>query len=101
MGKKLSINYGIARATNRLFFCIGLYNKPVLYGDSAPLYSEAIRMVESLEYGSYFIVIGCSYHTSISVLLRDIAKSKGAHIIEIQEDAASNVRLLLENIIVK
>ena len=78
-----------------------LYNKPVLYGDSAPLYSEAIRMVESLEYGSYFIVIGCSYHTSISVLLRDIAKSKGAHIIEIQEDAASNVRLLLENIIVK
>ena len=84
---------------DELDIAYSLYNKPVLYGDSAPLYNEAIKMVESLEYGSYFIVIGCSYYTSISVVLRDIAKSKGAHIIEIQEDAANNVRKLLEDII--
>ncbi len=93
--------HGTMPDDNELDIAYSLYNKPVLYGDAAPMYNEAIDMVNKLEYGSYFIVIGCSFHTSISVLLRDIARNRGAHIIEIQEDAARNVRLLLEDIVAK
>ena len=55
-------------------------------------------MVDDLEPGDVFLVIGCSYHTAIAVDLREIAKSRGAKIIEIQEDAAHNVRKVLEEI---
>ncbi|MEG0593511.1 MAG: Sir2 family NAD-dependent protein deacetylase [Coprobacillus sp.] len=75
-----------------------LYNKPVLYGDPAPNYQRAYEMVYDLNKGDIFIVIGCSYHTAIACDLRDVAKSKGAKIIEIQEDAACNVRKVLEDI---
>ena len=60
-----------------------LYNKPVLY-DLTP--------------DDIFLVIGCSYHTAIAVDLREVAKSRGARIIEIQEDAAHNVRKVLEKL---
>lgn len=73
-----------------------LYNKPVLYGDPAPNYQKAYEMVYNLESNDIFIVIGCSYHTAIACDLREVARSKGARIIEIQEDAAHNVRKVLE-----
>ena len=76
-----------------------LYNKPVLYGDPAPNYQKAYEMVYDLEYGDVFIVVGCSYHTAIACDLREVAKSRGARIIEIQEDAAHNVRKVLEELL--
>ena len=75
-----------------------LYNKPVLYGDPAPNYAKAYEMVYDLKPGDIFLVIGCSFHTAIAVDLREVARSRGARIIEIQEDAAHNVRKILENI---
>ena len=75
-----------------------LYNKPVLYGDPAPNYQKAYEMVYSLKPDDIFLVIGCSFHTAIAVDLREVAKSRGARIIEIQEDAASNVRKFLERL---
>ena len=76
-----------------------LYNKPVLYGDPAPNYQKAYEMVYALKPDDVFIVIGCSYHTAIACNLREVAKSIGVRVIEIQEDAAHNVRKTLENII--
>lgn len=76
-----------------------LYNKPVLYGDPAPNYQKAYEMVYGLEPDDVFLVIGCSFHTAIAVDLREIARSRGARIIEIQEDAAHNVRKVLEKLI--
>ncbi|MBS7216608.1 MAG: transcriptional regulator [[Clostridium] spiroforme] len=76
-----------------------LYNKPVLYGDPAPNYQKAYEMVYGLETDDVFLVIGCSFHTAIAVDLREIARSRGARIIEIQEDAAHNVRKVLEKLI--
>lgn len=73
-----------------------LYNKPVLYGDPAPNYQKAYEMVYDLEPDDVFLVIGCSFHTAIAVDLREIARSRGARIIEIQEDAAHNVRKILK-----
>ncbi|MEG0277005.1 MAG: Sir2 family NAD-dependent protein deacetylase [Coprobacillus sp.] len=75
-----------------------LYNKPVLYGDPAPHYQRAYEMVYALNQDDVFIVIGCSFHTAIACDLRDVAKSRGANIIEIQEDAAHNVRKTLKEI---
>lgn len=75
-----------------------LSNKPVLYGDPAPNYQKAYNMVNDLKDGDIFMVIGCSYHTAIACDLRVIAKSRGAKIIEIQDDAAHNVRRQLEEL---
>ena len=76
-----------------------LYNKPVLYGDPAPNYGKAYEMVYDLKPGDIFLVIGCSFHTAIAVDLREVARSRGARIIEIQEDAAHNVRKILDELI--
>ena len=76
-----------------------LYNKPVLYGDPAPCYQKAYEWVNALQSGDVFLVIGCSFHTAIACDLRSIASGRGAQIIEIQEDAAHNVRATLEKLI--
>ena len=78
-----------------------LYNKPVLYGDPAPNYQKAYDIVYDLDDGDVFIVVGCSYHTAIAVALRRIAQDRGARVIEIQEDAAHNVRKVLEDLLKK
>lgn len=75
-----------------------LYNKPVLYGDPAPNYQRAYEMCYQLKPGDIFLVIGCSFHTGISVDLREVAKARGARVIEIQEDAAHNVRKVLREL---
>ena len=59
---------------------------------------KAYEMVYDFKTGDIFLVIGCSFHTAIAVDLREVARSRGARIIEIQEDAAHNVRKILENI---
>ena len=75
-----------------------LYNKPVLYGDPAPNYEKAYEMILGMEKGDVLMVVGCSYHTSIACELRDVAKRRGARVIEIQSDAAHNVRKTLEKL---
>ncbi|RGD75473.1 Sir2 family NAD-dependent protein deacetylase [Anaerofustis stercorihominis] len=75
-----------------------LYNKPVLYGDPAPNYQKAYELVDSMKNGDVFLVIGASMHTAIAGDLRMVAKSRGAKIIEIQEDAQKNVRKILEEL---
>lgn len=76
-----------------------LYNKPVLYGDPAPNYSIAYEWVSNLQQGDIFLVIGCSYHTAIACDLRAIAKARKAQVIEIQSDAAHEVRKVLKQLI--
>ena len=66
--------------------------------DPAPNYQKAYEMVYKLQPGDIFLVVGCSFHTGISVDLREVAKARGARIIEIQEDAAHNVRKVLEEL---
>ena len=56
-------------------------------------------MVYDLTPDDIFLVIGCYYHTAIAVDLREVAKARGARIIEIQEDAAHNVRKVLEELL--
>ena len=73
-----------------------LQGKPVLYGDPAPNYEKAYEMVFALEPGDVFLVVGCSFHTAIACDLRDIAEARGARVVEIQSDAAHNVRKTLE-----
>ena len=75
-----------------------LYNKPVLYGDPAPNYEKAYRIISKLYPGDILLVIGCSYHTAIACSLRDLARSRGAKVIEINDDAMHNVRKVLEEI---
>lgn len=65
-----------------------LMNIPVLYGDPAPMYDKANRLVLSLEEdNSYFVVIGTSYYTAIARELVIVAESRGAKVIEINKDA--------------
>ncbi len=76
-----------------------LFNKPVLYGDPAPNYQKAYEMVYDLDRGDIFLVIGCSFHTAIACDLRELAKKRGAQVIEIQDDAAGKVRHIVKELI--
>lgn len=76
-----------------------MLNVPVLYGDPAPLYVEAKRLVKNLSYGdSYFIVVGTSFYTTFSQELLKIAKQKKSHIIRIDDNAAEKVPELIEKL---
>ena len=72
-----------------------LREKPVLYEDSAPKYTNAINKVSSLGPEDILLVIGASTYTGISVELRNLAQYYGATVIEIQEDAEHKVREFL------
>lgn len=74
-----------------------LTNIPVLYGDPAPMYAKAKRLVEALEYGnSYFVIIGVSFYTLISEQLLKIAKRRKAKIIIINDSAVDKIPRLCE-----
>lgn len=69
----------------------------VLYGDPAPLYSEAESWVYRLGDGDMLLVVGTSYYTGIASRLRSIAEGGGAMVTEINADAQTAVRPLLES----
>jgi NAD-dependent deacetylase len=69
-----------------------LKETPVLYEDAAPKYSQAMAKVSELGPEDVFLVIGASTYTGISVQLREIAQYYGATVIEIQQDAKTEVR---------
>ena len=76
-----------------------LVGKPILYEDNAPKYAEATSMVHyELNRGDVLLVIGASTYTGIAVQLREIAEFNGVRVIEIQEDAKTNVRKTLEEL---
>ena len=75
------------------------YDGIVLYGDIAPKYEEAIKLVRSLEYGkSYFIIVGTSFYTGISETLLKIAKQRKAAIEVINSNASERIPLVCNNL---
>ena len=71
----------------------------ILYGDKAPAYTEAIRLVKRLMFGnSYFLIIGVSGFTAISGQLEKIAKQRRAKIIKINDKAGIKVPEFLNRI---
>lgn len=78
------------------------YDGIVLYGDLAPKYDDAIKMVRNLEYdNSYFIIVGTSFYTGISEQLYRIAKQRHTKIEIINEDASKRVPIVCKNLVMK
>jgi NAD-dependent deacetylase len=75
------------------------YDGIVLYGDLAPKYMDAVKMVKSLEYNnSYFVIVGTSFYTGISEWLYNIARKRHARIIIINENASERVPTICKNL---
>ena len=75
------------------------YNNIVLYGDIAPKYSDAIKLVRNLAYdNSYFIIVGTSFYTGISSQLHAIAKQRKAKIVIINDNASKRVPIICKNL---
>lgn len=78
------------------------YDGIVLYGDLAPRYNDAIKMVRQLKYdNSYFVIVGTSFYTGISEQLYKIAKQRHAKIEIINEDASKRVPIICKNLVMK
>lgn len=78
------------------------YDGIILYGDLAPKYDEAIKLVKSLEYdNSYFIIVGTSFYTGISGQLYRIAKQRHAKIEVINDNASKRVPTICNNLAMK
>lgn len=73
-----------------------LRNQPVLYGDAAPNYEKAFEKVMTLSPGDLFIVVGASSYTQISDQLRMLARHQGAEVIEVQANAETELRKIIE-----
>lgn len=69
----------------------------VLYGDPAPKYGDAIDIVQRINDKDIFLIIGVSFYTNISVVLKELAKTCGARIFIINNKAEENVRTFLNN----
>ena len=91
--------HGTMPSDDELDICHTLYGKPVLYGDMAPNYQVAIERVYSLREGDVFLVIGASDSTAISTQLQVLASSQGADVIQIQSNAKTRVREVLQEIL--
>lgn len=78
------------------------YEGIVLYGDLAPKYDDAIKMVKQLKYdNSYFIIVGTSFYTGISEQLYKIAKQRHAKIEVINDNASQRVPIICKNLYMK
>lgn len=78
------------------------YEGIVLYGDLAPKYDEAIKMVKQLKYdNSYFVIVGTSFYTGISKQLYKIAKQRHAKIEIVNEDASRRIPIICKNLALK
>lgn len=75
------------------------YNDIVLYGDLAPKYVTATKMVKSLYYNnSYFIMVGCSFYTGINDQLYKLAKQRHAKIIIVNDNASERIPIICKNL---
>lgn len=93
--------HGTLPDTEQLEYADELFNRPVLYGDPAPNYQRAINKCLTLEEDDVLLVVGASRFTQIAVQLREIATMQGAEIIEIQENATSEVPKILQELLGK
>lgn len=91
--------HGSMPADDEMDIAYKLVGKPVLYEDPAPAYQTAYEMVANMKEGDIFLVIGASTHTAVSYELRELAKSRGAKVIEIQDNAATKTRQILESLV--
>lgn len=67
------------------------YRGIVLYGDCAPKYIDAMKLVDTLGPDDYFVIVGTSFYTGISYRLKRMAEEQGARIVIINNDAATGV----------
>ena len=75
------------------------YRGIVLYGDMAPRYHDAEKLVKSLVFGeSVFVIVGVSFYTAISDRLYDLARRRGADVFIINKNAATEVPELCEKL---
>ena len=88
--------HGTLPSDNEMHLAHKLLNKPVLYGDPAPNYYVAEKMICDAEPGSILLVIGASESTVFSVYLRDLANRMALEVVEIQNNASTEVRAFLE-----
>lgn len=88
--------HGRLPTEEELEYCDELSEAPILYGDVAPMYPKAFDMVDRLEFGDTFLVIGASEYTNIATILRAEAIAQGANVVEIQDNASTKVRQFLE-----
>ena len=72
-------------------------NNVVLYGDSAPKYTEALDIVDRLSKDDILLIVGTSFYTSISSQIKHIAESNWAKVVIINDDAEHQVRDFLKN----
>jgi NAD-dependent deacetylase len=68
----------------------------VLYGDLAPKYVEGLNLAKNMTKDDTLLVVGASYHTQFANEIRWLAQSNGARIVEIQEQAATEVPKFLD-----
>lgn len=78
---------------------LNLENRPVLYGEPAPNYQKGIDLINTMEKDDILLIIGASKYTVIANDIRNLAISKGAHIVEIQDQAERYTRKVIEQIL--
>ena len=71
-------------------------NNVVLYGDSAPVYTEALDWVDRLGSKDTILIIGTSFYTTFSSQVKQTAENNGVNIVIINADAEHEVRKYLE-----
>lgn len=75
------------------------YGIPVLYGDIAPLYSEAYNIMLDLDlHQSYVVIVGTSFYTGISEELYQIAERYATRVWIINSNASIRVPEVCEEI---
>lgn len=71
-------------------------NNVVLYGDSAPRYTDALDWIARMKEGDTLLIVGTSFYTSISSQIKRTAEMNGVNIVVINADAKTEVRKYLE-----
>lgn len=71
-------------------------NNVVLYGDFAPVYTEALDWVDRLGNKDTILIIGTSFYTTFSSQVKQTAENNGVNIVIINADAEHEVRKYLE-----
>ena len=71
-------------------------NNVVLYGDSAPLYTEALDWVDRLGNKDTILIIGTSFYTAFSSQVKRTADMNDVNTVMINADAEYEVRKYLE-----
>ena len=65
-----------------------LMNIPVLYGDPAPEYQHAYRLIRKLKQSnSFLVIVGTSFYTRVSEEIKRLAEKRKARVIIINDDA--------------